>query len=176
MTHADAAASTLGAASVFRCCGQPSVVAHRESILTRTASRTLGLVAELPRRFLLPQEPWLFGGNTALLQQAIPAPAPAGMTKMRLSDTCQNDLTALPGRSNRNGYGPNRTTTTCRKPKPTPETATLTLPQLFPYTATYLMAPSGATATALPLDMPALCWRPSPYRSRSKPRHQHSIG
>ena len=37
-----------------------------------------------------------FGGSTALLQQAIPAPAPAGMTKMMLSDICQSNLTTRP--------------------------------------------------------------------------------
>ena len=42
-------------------------------------------------------EPGRFGGSTALLRQAIPAPAPATMTKMRLLDACQGNLTTRPG-------------------------------------------------------------------------------
>ena len=38
------------------------------------------------------------GSGTALLQQAIPAPAPAGMTKMRLFNTRQSNLTTHPSR------------------------------------------------------------------------------
>ena len=36
------------------------------------------------------------GGSPALLQQAIPYPAPARMAKKRLLDTCQSNLTTRP--------------------------------------------------------------------------------
>ena len=38
----------------------------------------------------------LFGSSTAFIRRAIPAPAPAAMTKMRLMDTCQSSLTTRP--------------------------------------------------------------------------------
>ena len=52
---------------------------------------------QIATSFLRKQEPRCFGSSTALFQQATPAHAPAGMTKMKLLDIGQSNLTTRPG-------------------------------------------------------------------------------